>query len=380
MALYDDFISILSDHINKKETKLELTDELWENACNHSLTSIIFQQTAKPEEAQAYGMKFVFRYLQRKSLENEIKNIFKEAGIPYFFVKGTAVADYYPTPALRTMSDSDIVVKDRPAACKVLEKAGFEITDAIHSDWSFQKNEIHFELHDHLLYGNLLNPQKHLEFFDKCWEFVKDDQLDWNFHFLFLLEHLRKHLVWEGVGFRQFLDIAVMIKYGTDLFDWDWIREQLRELDMDGFTDVCFSLIERWFEIDLPYEVPKATDELYNYASAKILENGVFGYSGEKYKDEAEREIYLTETNEDSYHKTIVKRFVGRIFPSYEELVAWPQYSFIKGRKYLLPVCWIYRLFKGIFNPEKVGKNVKWSQMSREQFDRYNDELKKWGL
>lgn len=380
MPKYDDFITVLSDFINKRETEINITEDLKKYASLHSVTGIFIQQLEKKEVVQSYCMKYVISYLQRLSLEKEIGNILSNSKQDYFFIKGTAVAAYYPVPALRSMGDSDLVVKDRQVVKKILEENGFVFTRSDTSDWKFEKNGVNFELHNQLLYGNLLNPQKHLEYFNDCWKYVSDNTISWNFHFLYLIEHLRKHLVWEGVGFRQFMDIAVMIKYGNDLFDWNWIREQLYLLDMDGFTDVCFSLIKRWFDIALPYDVPEATDEVYDFASLKILENGVFGFAGDKYKNEEEREIYVTQTNNDSYQFTVIKRFVNRLFPGYDELVAWPQYSFLKGRKYLLPICWIYRLLRGILKPEKMKKNVNWSKMSKEQYSRYNEELSKWGL
>lgn len=380
MSIQTDFVTILSDHINKRPSEITLTEELHSYARKHKTTGIFYIQTLPVEEARRYSMQYSIQLLQRQFLEQEIRTTLIEAGIEFFFAKGTAIAAYYPIPSLRTMSDSDIVVKDRDAARAALEAKGYEFYKVETSDWHFRKNEVYFELHSQLLYGTLLNSEQHLNYFNDCWKYVKDNQLDWNFHFLFLLEHLRKHLVWEGVGFRQFMDIAVMVKYGSQLFDWNWIEEQLKEIRMFAFAQTCFGLIREWYGIEPPFDCPELSEEFCTSATAKILENGVFGRDSEKYESEIEREIYVTESSDGSYGMTVIRRFCSRLFPKYEELIAWEQYRGLTGRKYLLPVFWAYRLFRSLFQLDKWKKNQRWSYLSKEQYEKYNNELKQWGL
>ena len=142
--------------------------------------------------------------------------------IQYFSVKGLAIADYYPMPALRTMGDIDLVVKDKENVKNLLITIGYSFNEeefnGWFNEWHFFKHGVEFELHDYLMYEQSLIPIEEVRYFNKCWDYVTDNELDWNYHFVLLIAHLRKHLL-RGVGFRQFLDIAILIKNRGSLFN-----------------------------------------------------------------------------------------------------------------------------------------------------------------
>jgi hypothetical protein len=71
------------------------------------------------------------------------------------------------------------------------------------------------------------------------------------------------------------------------------------------------------------------------------------------------------------------------MFPSYEILIKTPRYSFLKGRKFLLPAAWIYRMGRTIMKKEvggKVNAVVKRSFVSKRKIQEREEMLKKWGL
>ena len=84
-------------------------------------------------------------------------------------------------------------------------------------EWPCERNGLHFELHDLLIKNDEQATKKQLRFFRDLMPYVKENTLDWNYHFLFMIAHLRKHFLFSGVGIRQFMDIAVLIKDGPDL-------------------------------------------------------------------------------------------------------------------------------------------------------------------
>ncbi len=85
------------------------------------------------------------------------------------------------------------------------------------------------------------------------WKYVKNGKLDWSFHFLFLIFHLYKHFMINGVGLRQFMVIAVLTKENKEL-NWLWIVEKLKDLKMWEFAKRVFALNESWFGIVPPLE------------------------------------------------------------------------------------------------------------------------------
>ena len=125
-------------------------------------------------------------------------------------------------------------------------------------EWPCERNGLHFELHDLLIKNDEQATKKQLRFFRDLMPYVKENTLDWNYHFLFMIAHLRKHFLFSGVGIRQFMDIAVLIKDGPDL-DWKWIEKKLGELEIRRFAHACYSLIEYWFGITPPISF-KRTD------------------------------------------------------------------------------------------------------------------------
>ncbi|NCU27417.1 hypothetical protein EOM86_11990, partial [Candidatus Nomurabacteria bacterium] len=59
--------------------------------------------------------------------------------------------------------------------------------------------------------------------------FIVNGRLDDSFHFVFAIYHLCKHFMNSGVGFRQFVDVAVLIK-NDDRINWMWTENKLKEI------------------------------------------------------------------------------------------------------------------------------------------------------
>lgn len=48
------------------------------------------------------------------------------------------------------------------------------------------------------------------------------------FHFLYMLTHIAKHIHGSGAGLRMYLDLAAFIRHHGTGLDWPWIEAQLR--------------------------------------------------------------------------------------------------------------------------------------------------------
>lgn len=348
------FISILRDHLlnQKTENRADFDwNELLRLSKVHEVTGIIYFQCKEfiPknlwsdfESAYAAAM---FYYSNRVKAMRFIADLLSEHHIPFFSVKGLEVAKYYPVPSLRTMGDNDVVVEPGRLSetVSILKEHGF--VESANPDesgehvWSCDYMRMHFEFHDRLT-DNDARTDKQQSFFNDFMPYVKDDALDWNFHFLFLIMHLRKHFMNSGVGIRQFMDIAVVAKNRKDL-DWDWIENKLQELKLQTFAHACFSLIEAWFEIRTPVQYDKLDEALTAEVTEKILNNGVFGFADEENKNNRISNI-LIEPGE-SIQKNRLAFLMRSLFPSYETMKNYPGCGFLEGKPYLLPIAWIRR-------------------------------------
>lgn len=379
------FTGVLADHLNKRKTASAdglNWDLLLSYAKSHQVEAILYYQCKDflPPEirsrlTQLYAST-LFYYTNRTKQFEEICRAFAERRLSFYTVKGLDVAELYPIPALRTMGDCDIVVhsEDKASAHEMMMSLGYT-NDWHHSvEWTYFKNKLEFEIHDHLLYDEMVNSQISKDFTDLAWEYVVPCNqecrylLDASFHFVFLLLHLKKHFLNSGVGFRQFMDLAVVVQHQE--LNWPWIEKTLTKLELLDFAKVCLGFCERWFGIPMPLK-SEPDSSFFEASTEKIFENGIFGFHDAENKDNG----MLNRVQRVGKLKTILWRF----FPPYKSLQYIP---FLKGRPWLLPVAWIYRLIRGALQG-KTTVGWKWITGvagSDRALESRNAMLEQWGL
>jgi len=380
---HTELLTLLADYINGYKSRLPVnadTASLVKLAKQHQCSSIIYSQTDIEELSCAAASEIHFGVKRRAQLER-IHKAFAAAKLDYLIFKGSEIAQYYPQPALRTMGDSDILVRpeDKKRAGEILLSLGLTNDSRGENEWGYHWNGIYYELHSRLMSDEAGNLPAHKAFMAEHWKYatlLTDTQyrLDESYHFVFVLLHLRKHFINSGVGFRQFMDVAVMQQKCN--LKWDWIETKLTELDIAGFAKTCFALIERWFGISFPISA-ELDDDFYDEATEAVIHNGVFGFDNEKNK-----ENYLKlQLQKDKHFK--LKNVISTLFPSYDELRCVPSYEFLDGKPFLLPATWVYRFFYKLF-----GKNARsalnavtkpFAVSENEVSDRI-DMLHKWGI
>lgn len=383
------FIQLLSDFVEQKETKPLYDDLDWNTITHlakiHQVGGIVFHQCKRfiPAELQSvlysYYMASIYSYANYSSELKILEQSFHENDIDMFTVKGLEIASYYPCPALRTMGDMDIIVQTskRKKADDILRQFHYENhSQREDKEWEYFKNGNMIELHDCLIYNQVINKDRIEQFFNNCWIFVKDGKLDVSFHFLFILEHLRKHLLNYGAGFRQFIDIAVMSKNEAAL-NWEWINEKLNELDLVGFSSVCFGFIQKWFGIKVPINPIIIDDDFYKEATEKVLSNGVFGFDN---TENVVNSAVNAARNSKLQSIGMIKGALRYILPSYQDLSDKKFYPYLKGKPYLLPISWIHRLVRGIWNFKRAKSKMRLKFTSFESIKKRDEYLKKWKI
>lgn len=384
------FLQILADHLNGKSTapRQGLDWNILKGFAHaHQVEGMVYYQCKDfmPAEVCAFCKRFfkasLFYYVNRKKLIQNIREAFSANDIPFFTAKGLEVAQYYPVPGLRTMGDTDLIVhaQDRDQAAKVLTDLGFVYDhEYTGKELVYSYNRMEFELHYDLIYDETITLAKHRAFFNHCWDYVRDGELDHSFHFLYLITHLRKHLMNMGVGFRQFMDIAVAARSDEDL-NWPWIEKKLDELHLRGFASVCFALTERWFGLPAPIDTAGLEEAFIQRAAEKISADGVFGL------DNKENEI-ATVSNEVRHFKG--PRWLARLsmiwkqaFPGYHHFQGNEKYAFFDGKPWLLPAAWCYRFCLLLRGKTATGKDALDRIMTPNQaLDAREEELRQWGL
>ncbi len=369
-----DLIVLLSDYVNNKASLgITVTHELVELAQDHQVAPIVFFQT-KDKSLYQYYLGAISSYTKRQNLLCQITDALGD--ILFYSVKGLSVAQYYPIPQLRTMGDCNVIVheKDKERARDVLISLGFtdNTSDWKEKEWVFKKQGLEFELHHRLLYEQVMNEPQEIAFTDMAWDYVNNHELNVNFHFVFLLLHLKKHFLYQGVGIRQFMDLAVMCK--NAYLDREQVQTFLHQAGIEKFAGICSALCLRWFGISFPIETPKISDEFFDSATATILSNGVFGF---------ETPINVEKRLLNNIRKSgKVGAVIDHLFPSYKDCSITPKYKWIKGKPYLMPALWIYRFFWALFSGK--GKTsmeyVSTVASSDKAMAEREKELATWGL
>lgn len=385
------FIKIISDFLNGTNTESE-AEVNWATVLQlakaHQVQGIVYYQCKKclPENLRKSQedsfWATTYYYANRKILLREISTAFRQSDLSFFCVKGYEVAQYYPVPALRTMGDCDIVVhsEDVPRAIRMLQSLGYKGEDSVTlQQWGCNKNGLHFEVHSKLIQEGEYAVSKQANFFNNYDVYLKDEILDPSFHFLFLLMHLRKHFLNRGAGIRHFVDLAVMIK-NNDSLNWGWIEEKLAYLDLQRFANICFALVEWWFDIEAPVKYANVDKDFAIQITSKILEDGVFGFDNNENKKTNARTALIISKGPLWFRR--IKLILQSTFLNYEIMRGYPGCEFIDGKPWLLPIAWIIRFAAILREKDKshvVGVMKKSMIPEGELYER-EKILKKMGL
>ncbi len=267
-------------------------------------------------------------------------------GIDHLLFKGYVVRDYYTIPELRTFGDVDFLIRpeDRQRCDAFMKARAF----APKTDWepvySYIKGSEYYEIHSHVLETDISERTDYRAYFSKVWDYAVPRSehvyvLKEEYHLLYLLTHIAKHIHGSGAGIRMYLDIAFFLKHFGASLDWDWFRDQLEELRFDAFTNMVFTLVQREFGVASPIPLRPVEEPVYLDFLDFTMSGGTFGYFG---RDSAV--IQLKNQDIDSEEISKGKTLLRRIFPPVSRLER--RYTYLQDHRWLLPVAWVHRVVK----------------------------------
>lgn len=380
-------IQILSDHLFERQTVLPADIDmaaLAGLANMHQVDGIVYKQCGQPPVpplARAYAAA-MFYYANRSGMLARVSAALAEKEIPFFTIKGPGIAQYYPIPALRTMSDCDIVVPPGHLedAVTVMLSLGFvSAQENYDHEWSGITNSLHFEVHDKLVKSDEDASDRQSEFFNNYMSYINGNTLDDSFHFLYLLMHLRKHLRIGGTGIRLFFDLAIMIRNCKTL-NWTWIEEKIRYLGIETVAHFCLTLTESWFSVAPPVPFERSEPDLIEKAKEHILNGGLFGNFDEMFRDNYSTDMLNRGKGPLWWRRAIA--FLRDIFLRYDYLKRYPGLSYLNGRPWLLPFAWVHRLLILLKRKDKssIRNAIRRNTVSKSDLDKRKEFLKKMGI
>ena len=293
--------------------------------------------------AREICMSTIAGFAHRGALADLFLENLAENGIDHIVMKGYVLKDYYPVPELRTYGDIDIVIRpeDRKKCHELMLSLGYPVKTDWEPVYSYKRPDEYYEIHTEMVEVDVSEKADYRGYFRDPWRYAVPEgnhrwQLKPEYHFLYLLVHLAKHIKGSGAGIRLYLDLAAFIRHFGDGLDWIWVAAELEEVGLTDFATVVLAFVERYFGIESPMILPAVEDALVEELAVHTVSGGVFG------QDDRD-----SGTNTLKGEKADTPRFaviLKRLFPTAKTIER--RYTYLQGRRWLLPFAWIHRLLR----------------------------------
>lgn len=302
-------------------------------------------------------------YSRRAEQMKVLVNKMDEQGIDHLLFKGFIVREYYTVPELRTFGDIDFVIRkeDRKKCDELMKELGYEPHDDWEPVYSYLKGTEYYEIHTDVMEIDVSDKADYKSYYSHIWEHTvpstltnKSHSYEFTpeFHFLYMLTHIAKHISNSGAGIRMYLDIAFFVKHFGDSIDWKWISKELAKLKFQDFANITLTAVEQWFGVKSPLplkKIPEVTmEDFLNFT----IEGGVYGKHGRD-----RNVVYLKQQNRNEEKISKFKTLMFHIFPPVSSMKF--RYSYLQKRPWLLPIAWVHRVFDNRASWKRYAQHTK---------------------
>lgn len=298
-------------------------------------------------------------FAQRAERMKQLIEKLDAAEVDHLIFKGYVVRNYYPVPELRTFGDIDFLIrlKDREKVHQLMLDNGFEIKTDWEPVYSYVKGMEYYEIHTDVMEVDVSDKADYKGYFKSIWEHAHNVgghtyELSPEFHFLYLLTHIAKHISGSGAGIRMYMDIAVFVQYFGDTIDWDYIVSELDKLQFRDFANMVLTVVERYFEVKSPITLKEIPEQVVEDFMEFTMQGGIFGKSN---RDSGVVALKKQDRNEETVSKAAT--LIHNLFPSASALEK--RYTYLQGKHWLLPVAWVHRVIR---TREKWDQHVQQAQ------------------
>ncbi len=340
-----------------------------------------FDQKETAETAYKIYHRTVTLAEKRVTAFEKLSKLFCDAEIDHLIFKGIKIKDLYPVPFLRTFGDIDFVIRpdDRSRCHTLMQELGYEVKGDYEPVYTYQKEMELYEIHTSIMAINFTDRADYISYFRNLWDHAMSVEKHlWEFsveyHFIYLLSHIAKHIYGSGAGIRMYLDLAFYIKQHGNTMDWTIIQNEVKKLALERFLSLTLTCLNRWFGILSPVLACDFNEEFLESFESFTLSGGIFGFEGINIGQEAVRKQSTSSKNIARY-KALKKVF----FPSSNTIKS--RYTYLEKQPWLLPVAWIDRFIKNRkklrFKLHVAGEIIKTND---EIIDEKKDFYKEMGL
>ena len=381
--MFEDVLELLRAFIYGEEPKLSgksNIEELLKFAYRQKLLgifaymnkrwSLFDSKKAKSLDAAYYSA--LFESTVRCSKFLKLSEFLSENEIEHMPVKGYYIRELYPVKELRSFGDIDILIheKDRKRCDSLMKSLGYTVKNDWEPTYSYIKDDEYYEIHTNLFDVRLKDRADMTEYFSSAWLHAKKDSglrfvPDTEFHLIYIICHLAKHLSTGGAGIRMYLDVALYILRYDSVISWERTEEEFKKLGLERFFHTVLSAVNEWFYVKASCDFENFGEELSELLEF-TLDSDIFGHS-------RDNSAIKLRGEERSKKRTALKI----LFPPAEQLEN--RYTFLKRSRILLPLARLVRVFKNFgLIPKKIKElvNLKKAEISEvESFDSFMREI-----
>ncbi len=305
------------------------------------------------DTAQKIYYRSVSQAVKRELQYQALSKTLAEKEIDHLAFKGILVKDVYAVPQLRSYGDIDLAIRkeDRALMHALMQELGYIPTTDFEPVYTYQKEKEVYEIHTSIMSVNITDRGDYIGYFKNLWSrAVEQTPHVWvftpEFHFVYLLSHIAKHIYSSGAGIRMYLDLAFYIKKLGKQLDWQWIQKELSTLKLSDFFNITMGAVAHWFDIMPPIAVSEVEKDLFLQFETFTMEGGVFGFEGrtpgeQMVRKQGERSKALRTT----------------LFPPAKTIEA--RYAYLQKHPWLLPIAWVDRLYRNYRRLGKIAEKTK---------------------
>ena len=213
-------------------------------------------------------------------------------------------------------------------------------------------------------------------YFDAAWRYAEpDDGLRYrpasDFHFIYTVCHLAKHLYGGGAGLRMYLDIALYMKNESARLNMENIEREMAALQLTGFFHTLMNACSAWFGTECGCSLPPPDEAAIKKLLCYTLDSDLFGHS----RDHAVIELRNSESKKTAKGKLIR----NMLFPPAGQIES--RYTFLQGRHWLLPLAWIVRAVSNLrLIPNRLHSMKSVAETDIDRVETYDGFMRRIGL
>ena len=265
---YINVINAIRSYVNGEEMDQAFCSNLagaYQICKKHNLTALmaeVLDRTDVDKRSPIYQRwqmeknQAVYKNVLMDVEREEIIAFFEENNIWYLLLKGLIIREYYPNPALREMSDNDILF-DPAYSRKIrfyMEEHGYQTESyGVGAHDTYLKEPVYnFEMH-RVLFSEKPGAEWNQYYQDVKDRLIKDGSNSFGYHFeendlyIYVIAHAYKHHKGSGTGIRTLTDCYILNEAYVDHFDYEYIGQELAVFGASEFEQTLRSLAHKIF-------------------------------------------------------------------------------------------------------------------------------------